>query len=101
MTSQQAGNFYWIGTSNTYVNRDTGYFGYPTPPTGVSSQYVNFQFDSYLFQYINVLKKGKYALTFFHCKKPSYSVVGLDILLDDVLVTTIPSTITNTWTFLE
>ena len=45
MTSQQAGNFYWIGTSNTYVNRDTGYFGYPTPPTGVSSQYVSFQFD--------------------------------------------------------
>ena len=68
MTSQQAGNFVWVGTSNTYVNRDTGYFGYPTPPTGVSSQYVNFQFDSSLYQYINVLKKGKYALTFFIVK---------------------------------
>ena len=42
MTTQQASDFYWIGTSNTYINRDTSYFGYPTPPTGVSSQYVNF-----------------------------------------------------------
>ena len=69
MTSQQLSEFYWTGTSNTYLNIDTGFFDYPTPPTGVSSQYVNFQFDSFLYQTINVLKKGKYALTLYHCKR--------------------------------
>ena len=98
MTTQQASDFYWIGTSNTYVNRDTTYFGYPIPPTGVSSQYVSFQFNSSLFQTINVSKKGKYALTFYHCRKPFYYVAGLDILVDDVYITTIPSTIADTWT---
>ena len=98
MTVQQASDFYWTGTSNTSLNRDSTYFGYPTPPTGVSSQYVNFEFDSTLYQTVNVLKKGKYALTFYHCKRPTLYVVGLDILLDDLLVTTIPSTISATWT---
>ena len=57
MTSQQLSEFYWIGTGNTYLDRDTGYFDYPTPPTGISSQYVNIQFDSSLYQTENVLKK--------------------------------------------
>ena len=61
MTAQQASDFYWTGTSNTSLNRNSTYFGYPTPPTGVSSQYVNFQFNSTLYQTINVSKKGKYA----------------------------------------
>ena len=38
MTSQQASDFYWVGTGNTSLNRDMGYFDYPTPPTAVSSQ---------------------------------------------------------------
>jgi hypothetical protein len=99
MTPQQASDFQWTGTSNTYLNRDTGYFGFPTPPTGVSPQYVSFEFDSLLYQNINVPTKGKYALTLFHCKRPGFSILGLDIILDDILVTTIPSTIPSTWTF--
>ena len=38
MSPQQASDLVWIGMSNTYLNNDTGYFGYPTPPTGVPSQ---------------------------------------------------------------
>ena len=75
-----------------------GYFGYPTPPPGVSSQYVSFQFDSLLYQNINVSTKGKYALTLYHCRRPTNPAAGLDILLDDVLVTTIPGNIPETWT---
>jgi hypothetical protein len=98
MSVQEASDFYWTGTSNTSLNRDLTYWGYPTPPTGVSSQYVNFQFDSTLYQTVNVLRKGKYALTLYHCKRPTLYVTGLDILLDDLLVTTIPSTISASWT---
>ena len=46
MSPQQASEFIWIGMSKTYLNNDIGYFDYPIPPPGVSSQYVNFQFDS-------------------------------------------------------
>ena len=88
MTPQQASDFQWTGTSNTYVNRDTGYFSYPTPPTGVSSQYVSFQFISLLYQSISVSTKGKYALTLYHCRRPTYSIAGLDI----------PGNISETWT---
>ena len=70
MSPQEVSDFIWTGTNNTYLNNDTGYFGYPTPPTGVSSQYVNFQFNSLLYQSINVSTKGKYALTLYHCRRP-------------------------------
>ena len=59
MSPQEASDFYWTGMSNTYLNNDTTYFEYPTPPTGVYSQYVNFQFNSLLYQNINVSTKGK------------------------------------------
>ena len=97
MTSLEASRFYWIGDSFTSLNRGIGTYGYPSPPTGVSSQYVIFQYNSSLFQPINISKRGKYALTLFHCKRPTYNVFGLDILLDDVLISTIPSTIGQTW----
>jgi hypothetical protein len=97
MSSQQLSDFYWIGTSNTLLNRDTTGMGYPQPPTGVSSQYVCFQYNSSLYQTVNILKKGKYALTLFVCRHPSYTVLGLDILFDNVLITTIPSTIASSW----
>jgi hypothetical protein len=98
MTSQQVSDFYWTGSYNIYLNKGTNAFGYPTPSTGLSSQYVNFQFDSSLYQKVAVSNKGKYALTFYVCKRPTFTVVGLDILLDDVLITSIPSSIAETWT---
>ena len=54
MTSLEASRFYWIGGSFTSLNNGIGTNGYPSPPTGVSSQYVIFQFNSSLFQPINV-----------------------------------------------
>ena len=98
MSPQQASDFIWTGTNNTYLNNDTGYFDYPTPPTGISSQYVNFQFNSLLYQSINVSTKGKYALTLYHCRRPTKTVAGLDIILNEVLVATIPGDIPETWT---
>ena len=40
-------------------------------------------------------------MTLYHCKRPTLYVTGLDILLDDLLVATIPSTISTSWTLLR
>ena len=101
MTPQQQSDFYWIGTGNylIHLNRDFGYYEYPTPPTGVSPQYVSFQSMCSLYQSIIISNVGRYALTFYVCGRPNYPTIeGLDILLDDVLITAIPSTITKSWT---
>ena len=99
MSPQQVTEFIWTGMSNTYLNNNIGYFDYPTPPTGISSQYVNFQFDSLLYQNINVSTKGKYALTLYHRRRPTNPSAGLDILLDDVLITMIPGDIPEAWSW--